>query len=204
MTPRIAVGLAVILSVCSIFDVHNAQSRQDWFGLTWDLAVPTGKTKDFVSDLGYIGFSVEVWTFAKPNISTGFVAGWQNIYGETDEIIQIENVTISGKQVRYIDFVPILIGARYNFGNRDYRIRPFVGIKAGTYWIKQRMEIGTGEVVFSKEWHLGLAPEVGVTFFTTSMDLYGFVSADYNYAFSRNDSIDFSYLGFSIGLVYVL
>jgi hypothetical protein len=204
MTPRITVGLFAILSVCSLFDIREARSRENWFGLTWDIAVPTAETKDFISEVGLIGFGAEGWSLRNPNISVGFVTGWQNLYEQTDEIIQIDNVTISGTQVRYIDFIPILIGTRYIFGNRYNRIRPFVGIKAGTYRITQRMDIGTVEIFISKAWHLGVAPEAGTTFLTPWMDIFGFVGADYNYAFSRKDSIDFSYLGISIGFMYVL
>lgn len=204
MTPRFATALFVLLAFFAIFDARPAESRDNWFGLTWDFALATEDTKDFISDPGYLGFGLEGWSFRKPNVAVGVVLSWQNLYEQTDDVIQIDNVTISGTQVRYIDFISILVGGRFVLGSRYWRIRPLVGIKAGTYRVSQRMEIGTVEIFISKAWHLGVTPEVGVTFLTPWLDVFGYVVADYNYVFSRDDSIDFSYLGLSLGFVYVL
>ena len=147
---------------------------------------------------------MESRSFVTDNLATGFVIGWHNIYEKTgDTTTQIDNVTISGTQVRYIDFIPILAAANFHFFDRSYRIRPYVGAKGGVYWVKQRVEIGFVDVIINKNWHLGAAPEAGFTFLTGAMDIYGIVSGDYTYILSREDSIDYTYWSVSLGFVYV-
>jgi hypothetical protein len=191
-------------TICVVAGAHDVEAREYWFGMTYDMGVPTQDFRKFIEDPGFIGLAAEGWSYRKPNLATGFYLGWQNFYEKTNETIQIDNATISGTQVRYTDFVSVMLGARLHFLERRNRIRPFVSAKAGTYWVKQRVEIGTLNVVLSNKWHFGLAGEGGITFLTPWLDIFGFVSAEYNYIFARDDTIDFSYLGISIGLIYIL
>jgi outer membrane protein W len=126
------------------------------------------------------------------------------MYKTTRELIQIENITIAGTQVRYLDFIPITIGVDYHFLGRDSRVRPYVGVAGGAYRVRQRMEIGTVNLIIHRDWHAGVVPEAGFTFLTPDMEFYGFISAEFNYVFSRDDSIDYTYVTFSLGIVYLL
>jgi hypothetical protein len=197
------VGAAVSI-VIAVAGTANAQSYDVWFMMTYDPSMAVGDTKDFVSNLGYFGFGVEGKTFRNANLAWGFVAEWHNMYEKTSETAQVDNVTITGTQRRFLDSIPLLLGAYYHLGSRKNRIRPYGAIKAGPYWIYQRLEVGTVKINITRGWHLGVAPEVGITFLTPDLDLYGLVSADFNYVFSREDSIDFTYLSLSIGIVYLL
>ncbi|MCK5406898.1 MAG: hypothetical protein KAJ37_05570 [Candidatus Krumholzibacteria bacterium] len=195
--------LVAAVAIYASFSVNDARAYDVWGIIMYDISFATGATRDFISDPGYIGISVEGRSFDKNHVSTGFVIGWQNLYEKTDEIIQLDNVTISGTQVRYLDFLPILWGVNYHFGDRSCRLRPYLGAKVGTYYVSQRVDIGTVEIIVNRNWHLGVSPEAGFTFLTPTTDFYGFLSADYNYVFSRDDTIDYSYAGLSIGFVYV-
>ena len=196
--------LYLTMIVVLFFGASSTRAREDWFLLTWDIQIPVGDTRDFISDTGWRGFGLESRSFVTDNLNTGFVIGWHNFYEKTgDTTTQIDNVTISGTQVRYIDFIPILVAANFHFFDRSYRIRPYVGAKGGVYWVKQRVEIGFVDVIINKNWHLGAAPEAGFTFLTGAMDLYGIVSGDYTYILSREDSIDYTYWSVSLGFVYV-
>jgi hypothetical protein len=79
-----------------------------------------------------------------------------------------------------------------------------LGLAGGAYWVSQRLEIGTVNLIINERWHVGVAPEAGITFLTPDLDLYGFISADFNYIFSREDSIDYTYVTLSLGIVYLL
>jgi hypothetical protein len=195
--------LVAAIAIYASVGVNYARAYDVWGIITYDIAFATGATRDYISETGFIGFGVEGHSFDRNHISTGFVIGWQNLYEKTDEILHVDNVTISGTQVRYLDFLPFLWGVNYHFGDRSYRLRPYVGAKAGTYYVSQRVDIGTVEIIVNRNWHLGVSPEVGFTFLTPTTDFYGFLSADYNYVFSRDDSVDYSYVGLSIGFVYV-
>jgi hypothetical protein len=196
--------LCLTMILVTIFSVSDSRAREDWFILTYDISIPVGDTADFISEIGWRGIGIEGRWFVTDNFNPGFVLGWQNMYEKfTDATTQVDNATISGTQVRYLDFIPILVGANYHFFDRSYRIRPYVGVKGGVYWVKQRVEIGFVDVIINKNWHLGAAPEAGFTFLTGSTDIYGFVSGDFTYVLGREDSIDYTYWGVSLGLVYV-
>jgi hypothetical protein len=183
---------------------RDAHARATWFILAYVPSYATGKTNDFIDVPGYYGFGVEGRSFESKRLSWAFETGWQNMYEKTAETFQHENVTISGTQVRYLDFIPILLGADYHFGSRKNRIRPFAGVKGGVYYVGQRVEIGTVEIIVNRNWHLGTAPELGITFLTWDMEFYGYISADYNIVFPREDSITYTYLSVTIGFVYIL
>jgi len=196
--------LYLTMILVTIFSASDTRAREDWFLLTYDLSIPVGDTADFISDIGWRGVSIEGRSFVTDNFNTGFLLGWHNLYQQySDATTQVDNVTISGTQIRYIDFFPILLGINYHFFDRSYRIRPYVGAKGGVYWVKQRVEIGFVDVIINKNWHLGVAPEAGFTFLTGSTDIYGFVAGDFTYILSREDSIDYTYCGVSLGFVYL-
>lgn len=182
----------------------TARAREDWVLLTYDVSFPVGDTGDFIDAVGWRGFGLEGRSFITDQINGGFVLGWHNLYQKSeDKTAQIDNVTISGTQARFIDFVPILAGVNYHFFDRSYRIRPYVGVKGGLYWIKQRVEVGFIDVIVNRNWHVGLAPEAGFTFLTGELDIYGFVNGDFTYILGRDESIDYTYVGMSLGFVYV-
>lgn len=175
-----------------------------WFMMTWEPSIAVGDTRKYIDSPGYIGFGVEGRSFQNRNLAWTVSAAWHNMYQTTDDLIQIDNITISGTQVRYLDFVPLLVGTDYHFLDRGRRIRPFVGIAGGAYWVSQKTDIGTVEVIINKKWHVGVAPEVGITFLTPDLEFYGFISSDFNYIFSRGDSIDYTYVTIKLGFVYLL
>lgn len=203
MTRRNTITLVTAAVIFVSVGVHSARANDVWGIITYDIGFTAGATRDFISDPGFIGVAVEGRSFDGNHFSTGFLLGWQNFYQKTDEIIQIDNVTISGTQVRYLDVLPILWGVYYHFGDRSSLVRPYGGAKAGAYWLSQRVEIGTTIVNISKSWHAGVSPEIGITFLTPDLDFYGFAGVDYNYVFSKKDEIDYSYLSLRLGFVYI-
>jgi hypothetical protein len=183
---------------------RDARSQGMWIVMTYEPSIAVGDAGDFVDDPGWYGVGLEWRSFKGNRVAWSLSASWHNMYKTTRELIQLENTTIGGTQVRFLDFVPLLVGAKYHFLSRQYRVRPYVGMSGGAYWVNQRMEIGTVNLVINSNWHFGLAPEVGITFLTPDLDLYGFISSDFNYVFSRDDSIDYTYVTVSLGIVYLL
>ena len=175
-----------------------------WFGITWEPTIAVGDAGDYLSRPGYYGIGLDGRAFQTDHLAWSLAVSWQVLYETTSDLLQIGNVTITGTQVRYFEFVPVLAGANYHFLGRKNRVRPFVGLGAGAYRVKQRFEIGSVNFVLNQDWHFGLAPEAGFTFLTTDMELYGFVSSKFNYVFSRDDSIDYTYVTIRLGIMYLL
>ena len=175
-----------------------------WFGVTYEPTIPVGDAREFVSRPGYYGVGLEGRRFRTDHLAWTVSVSWQVIYEKTDDLLQVGNTTISGTQVRYLDFIPLSAGANYHFLSRKNRVRPFLGLAAGGYWVRQRFELGSVNFLLNENWQFGLAPEAGVTLLTPDLDIYGFLSAKFNYVFSRDDSIDYAYVTIRVGLVYLL
>ena len=175
-----------------------------WFGIDYEPTIAVGKTRDYISWPGYYGAGFEWRTFRSHHVAWSLSAARQVMYQTTDDVLVVGNTTISGTQVRYLDFIPLLAGVNYHFLGRKNRIRPFLELSAGAYYVKQRFEIGSVNFVLNDNWHFGLTPEVGLTFLTPDLDFYGFVSTKFNYVFARDNSIDYTYVTLRLGFVYLL
>ena len=171
--------------------------------LSYNTALATGNTGDFVSNFSWRGFAIEGRRFVQKNISVGINFGW-NIFDEKNgETIQLENGAVSGTQIRYLNSFPIMVNAHYYFGNKR-NFRGFLGLNVGTYAINQRFDIGIW-TINNDNWHFGVAPEIGFII-PAGRQTSVIFSVKYNYAFSAGtslmgkDSNDHSYIGFNLGL----
>jgi len=184
---------------------------QDFLGiLSYNTALPMGKTSDFISDYSWKGFAFEGRTFTNRNWSFGGIFGWNVFNEKSTDLVNIdrENTAsdVQGTQVRYINSFPIMANGHYYFGKRRDAARLYLGLAVGVYYITQRFEIGVFGLE-SNNWHFGLAPEAGVLIAlgrTTALTL----SAKYNYAFDAGNTVygdpdnSQSYLGINIGLAF--
>jgi hypothetical protein len=184
---------------------------QDFLGIiSYNTALPMGKTSDYISEFSWKGFSFEGRSFTNRNWSFGGMFGWNIFDTKITDLIQIDDetsgTTIKGTQVRYTNSFPLMANGHYHFGKRKDAFRPFMGLGLGTYYIIQRFEIG----IFQREvsnWHFGLAPEAGVLL-SLSRNTSLIFSVKYNYAFSSGKTVygdtdnSQSYLGFNLGLAF--
>jgi hypothetical protein len=168
--------------------------------ITYNMALPLGDTKDFISDYSWRGMGLEFRKFSSRNISYGLSLGWNVLHKETNETIEINDGGghATGNQDRTINAFPIMIGFHYYLGQKGSR--PYIGLNGPGYYVAERLDIG----VFSFQndgWNWGLAPEIG--FF---MPLDGgatlLVNARYNYAFESSGRGPYSYMGFNIGFAW--
>jgi hypothetical protein len=177
---------------------------------TYDVSVPFGSVKAFTkANRSWRGISGQVRVFLKPSLSLGLYSGLQVFHGVTAETIAIDlkdtyQGAITGKQFRYANCVPIMLGLHY-YTAKDYQTQAFFGLNAGAIAIEEKVAIG----LFSLKdlrWHFGFAPEIGVTIplgYNASIT----VDLKYNYAFGASRAFSgstpaYSYLSLSIGLGY--
>jgi hypothetical protein len=201
-----ALSLLVFIAV----PVGRAHAQKLYVGtLSYTMAQPSGDAADFAKNFSWLGFTAEGDWFLKPNISAGFIGGWQEIYKETTgDSYTFSNGTISGARTyRHIGSLPLLARARYWTGTQGDRAHAFVGLGAGTYWMKQTVDAGI-YTADANHWHFGVAPEVGVLV-KTGYDIGWTLNARYNYPFAAggylgkdNPSKSWSYWGIGIGVSY--
>jgi hypothetical protein len=187
-----------------LFLSFNVFSQEMLSGITYNMGQTLSKSKELVNDYSWRGFGFEVRNMLNDNFSVGGSFSWNIFDQRTGEIIWLENGAISGTQIRHINAFPLLLNAHYYIGNDYSRIRPYIGLNAGTYYILQRLEIG----IFALEnnnWHFGVAPEIGVIIPSGGADFI--VNLKYNYAFPagkkfNGEKAEHQYLGINVGFLF--
>ncbi len=186
-------GLAVLVFL--VMTVSPALARNNVFGVSWNLSVPTGNTSDFLSDFSFRGMGVEYKTFINKNVAYGVNVSWNVMAEEMDEPFQVDSFSVSGLRTHYVNSVPIYVsGCRY-FGSQ-MGTRYFVGGHAGVAWLEQRMDLG----LFSREesnWHAAFAPEIGIQLPYSAF--LGSFSVRYNYMLKAGETEAQSYLEIRLG-----
>lgn len=178
-----------VLLLAVMTGIAPAQVSNSLFGISWNVGLPMGNTKDFVDKTSYSGVSFEGRTWLNREIAVGGMFGWGVFDLVTRDPIQIDKPnfggTISGTQERWINTLPIMASGYYHFGKGD--IVPYVGANVGTYYIVSTFGIGT--VAWeSRNWHFGVAPEAGIMI-ALSRTTFLLASARYNYAFDSGNNI---------------
>lgn len=198
---------ALCLLVFLAVPIARGHAQRQYVGtLSYTTAQPAGDLSDFADNFSWLGFTVEGDWFLRPNISAGFISGWQEIYKEQGgDSFTFSNGTVSGRTYRHIGSLPILARARYWTGTPGDRAHAFAGLGLGTYWMKQTVDLGI-YTADENHWHFGVAPEVGVLV-KTGYDIGWTLNARYNYPVSTGDylagkSASWSYWGFGIGFSY--
>lgn len=152
---------AFALMACA-FAAPVASAAQSMGGVSYSWSLPTGDLHNFIDNDSWVGFSLEGRKFVQPNMSVGIFLAWNEFYENTNELIDLGNVQISGDQYRNLNAFPLMLSGHFYTG-RAGDPRFYVGLNAGAYYMRQLMDIG----VFTFEtdnWHAGVAPEVGVMF----------------------------------------
>jgi hypothetical protein len=173
----------------------------DFVGLTYDIAIPTGDLADYIGQVSWRGFTFEGRHFFRQNLSIGLALNYNVFHENTDALIRLENRDITGHQFRVVYSLPILATVHYYFVWDDEQLfDPFVGLGIGGYRLERRLDIGV-YTVQDKNWHFGFAPELGAAYpldFTKSV----YASVKYNYAFEASGIGPYSYWGLNVGVAW--
>jgi hypothetical protein len=161
-----------------------AAQAQSEFGVAWSLGLPMGDTKDFAPGFSARGVAMDWRTYRTRDFAFGGSIGW-NVFNESDSGTFTNGVvSITGKRYRTVNAVPIMAGAYRYFGAARNAPRWYVGLNGGTIWTERRALLGIYGFEESN-WHLAMAPEVGVKL---PWDAFlGYVALRYNVAFAAGD-----------------
>ncbi len=174
---------------------------QDGFytNLGYDITIPMGNTRDFISNTSFRGFTMSFGDFVTDNIAVEFRWSWHVFYQEMpyDEYSDGTR-TVSGKQYRYINSFPLAVGGKYFFTGSG--VRPYIGFGLGAYKLRKRTDMG---IFYSetRQWQFGLTPEAGILY-TFDNGVGIMANARYDVMFKAGDIDNQSNLAFSLGFVF--
>ena len=84
------------------------------FIISYPIAFPAGNLSDYISNTSFRGINLEFGKEVKPNLIAEIETGWNVFYQEQPDQVYTEGTaSISGKQFRYTNSVPILAGAKW-------------------------------------------------------------------------------------------
>ncbi len=156
-----------------------AQGGGIW-NFNWNMGFPIGSTKDFISSPSFRGFSIEGRGFVTDKITVGGIGAWSVFYENLEWSLQEQNTTTTyGYKRRYLNIMPLMVTAHYYFSQGQ--IQPYIGTGIGPYYIESRDFMGL-YYIQGKEWHFGIAPEVGIIMPFGSSNAGVNVNFKYNYA----------------------
>lgn len=197
-------GLAALTLVVGLCDDASAARRVSYKGdnvwlITYSVGVPFEDTKDYVAQTSWLGFSIEGRQFVNGTTTVGISAGWQTLDERAYRTSQLGSATtVTGTQYRYQNVFPALATAHLYFGSPE-TAKLYVGGGVGAYWIERRTEVGLYAFT-EKNWHFGVAPEVGLVMPSGSTSWVVF--ARYHYAFEAGDQAAQQWLTIQVGLQY--
>jgi len=171
---------------------------QGMYTLSYTVSFGTGETHDYISKASFRGLSFDGRVFLNEKVTIGGLINWTTFYENPDnKTFTKGTLTFTGNQKRYINAFPILFTAHYYFNDYGAMPRFYFGVGVGTYKIVQRTDMGVyrGE---QKNWHLGVSPDLGLLFpFSKGQHLN--VNLRWNYALEADETINYSWVGLSIG-----
>lgn len=196
----------VILSLFLICSFQSAYGQTKKI-ISYNLSLPLGNTSNFINRFSFRGGSFEVRQMLGDDYSVGILGGWHVLNKATYATYTENTFSISGKQFRTINSVPILLTAHRYFRKKgevdEEIIRPYAGAGIGMQYVNKNMDLGN-YTLSDKNWHFGVAPELGIIFPVSISynHLSIVVSSRLHYAFKAADSPSFSYLNFNVGLQF--
>lgn len=150
------ISLLLLLGMGSV----TAQSMHT---ISYSVGFPTSDLGDFISKTSWRGMNYDFRRLVQPNVGVGFTLGWNVFYEEfSSATYTIDNRSLTGKQWRYSNNVPILIAADYYLKPGD-NLNPYVGFGLGTLFTRRNIDMGV-YTLEENNWSFAFQPEVGIRY----------------------------------------
>lgn len=184
------------------FSCINAMAQDNLINFQYSIGFGTGDLGDFIGSPSFRGMVFDYRRKVENNIALGLEVGWNVFYDElTYDSYTVDNLTITGKQWRYNNQVPLLFAADYILPTED-KLKPFGGLGIGTMY--SRRNTNMNQYTLEEEaWNFTLRPEVGVVYevsYSTGIS----ATAKYYIGFESGDLPTQSYVSLNFGLLYLL
>jgi Outer membrane protein beta-barrel domain len=191
----------IILFLGFAFVFSFAVNAQQNFIISYPISFPTGAHSDYISATSFRGFSTEYVQTVKENLSVGLELGWHVFYQEENEKEYKEGtISITGRQYRYTNAVPILAQAKWLLPSNSDATNFYVGLGIGTLYVDRSTDFGLYRIK-NDAWQFLLRPEAGVAF-KLQPGTRLFAGVKYYSAFNTDDLDGQSFLSANIGFIF--
>ncbi len=191
---RVIVVLLILgLSVSPV----SAQRAGRWtFHPQYSMVLPmSDETREFVDGFSWRGGTIDIERGATDYIAIGASFGWHVLSEENTKTSVFPDGAISGRALRHVNSVPLMVTGKIALGSRD-GIQPWFGVGGGTVWIESRTESGA-LAAEDTNWHRIAMGEAGLRIPRDSGATIT-LSARYQRAFETK-GLEREYVTFSVG-----
>jgi outer membrane protein W len=189
---------ACVLSLCTV-GILKAQSTTT---ITYPIAFPSGDLKDFSSKTSFRGINLDFQKMVQDNVGVGFSVGWNVFYEELNyDTYTVDNVSLSGKQWRYSNLIPMLISSTYQLKPGD-SMNPYVGLGVGVMYSLRNTDMNL-YTLEQDAWNFTLQPAVGVLIEASDVTKVN-ISARYTHGFEAGNELPGAQSYFSLNFGFTL
>ncbi|WP_137402890.1 outer membrane beta-barrel protein [Echinicola rosea] len=151
----------LIMLVLGVVISLQASAQESRVTLSYPVGFAIGDLSDYVKPTSFRGIAIDYRKMISENVGVGLSTGWNVFYEELAyDTYHFENQSVSGKQYRYSNHVPVLFNAAYYFKPRA-AVNPFASVGIGTIYTRRNTDMG--QFTLEQEaWNFALAPEVGM------------------------------------------
>ena len=188
--------ITLILSFCLLsMGALYAQSNTTF---NYSIGFPVGDMNDFIGKVSWRGATIDYRKMVQPNIGVGFSVAWNVFYEEfAKDSYTIDNVTLTGKQYRYSNFVPMMINPTYYLKPGE-TVNPYVTLGIGTMYTRRNTDMNL-YTVEQEAWNFLLQPEVGLQYMINDAAALN-ISGKFNYGFKAGNEIDSAQSFFTLNI----
>jgi hypothetical protein len=151
-----------ILVLCLALLAVSGLRAQNTFRVSYQIAVPSGETQDFIEMTAFRGIAFEYYNQVSPGIHMGLEAGWNFFHKEYErQTYQTDFGAVNMKQWRYKHVVPVTFNTLIEAYRAD-RITFYWKYGLGAYWVNDEIWAGIS-TIRDNSVRFGMVPGVGFT-----------------------------------------
>lgn len=193
--------IVILILLVITLGAKSGFSQNESFSLYYTMGFPMGKLTDHIEQVSFRGMGFDMKFFQNENLAFGFGMQWSTFYKALDYDTYTEGtLSVSGKQYRYYNSLPIHAFASYYAGYAEAPVRPFASLGLGTAWNEKSTEMGIF-MIQDNSWQFSIQPELGVLVKASDYNSLH-ISAKYNMPFKSKELDSFPYLSLNLGLSF--
>jgi opacity protein-like surface antigen len=192
---RILALLALVLGAGSV-----GRAQQNIYILEYPIGIATGDLNDYIDNPSFRGFVFGYRNLVDPNRAVGLDIGWQTFFEKRDLATYTDGTaSLTGVQYRYTNAFTASLQVDHVFADgKD--IRPFVGIGAGTSYVRRTLDMGLYRLE-KDPWQFMVQPEAGVSLYLANGNAL-LLSANYYWGAKTKELDAQSWLAMSIAFAF--
>lgn len=192
----------ILLSICALMVLGiTAMHAQTKTSLTYGIGFGMGDLGDFISKPSFRGATLDFRQMTSDKLGIGFSLGWNVFYEEKSyDTYTFENQSLSGKQYRYSNNVPMLASFDY-YLTAGQRINPFVGLGTGVMYTRRNTDMNL-YTVEQEAWNFTLQPQIGIEIDNNISSSFTIIAKYYNGFAAGDFDKNQSYISLNIGWTF--